>query len=197
MSPGANHPLISQPPITNGLAAQDWTPASPADVCLAFLRGEWEKVPQITAWHDRHLVDSPDLASHSENSLRRFILGAWREPLLQQIPGDTRWHRVRFLQDAHLDELLVIASSDWVDQRDRNELRKVAARRPQTLRLPPTDWTQPILWSHDRAGPFSILEGNNRLTGYSLTPSYGPLRVECFVGLSPSRCVWHLPDHGQ
>ena len=178
-----------------GLSSQEWLPAEAAEVWLAFLRAEWDSMRNVTARHDRSLIDKPDLDSLAQNDLRRRILGAWRDPLLLRIPGDTRWHRVRFLNDAHLDDLLVIGSSDWVDGSDRNELRRVAARRPQELRTPPANWSQPVLWSHDQDGPFSILEGNHRLTGYVVTPALGPLHVECFVGLSPTPCIWHLPDH--
>jgi len=197
-SPFSPHPgtaRVHAPPPVTGLAAEEWLLATPDEVCLAFLRAEWDKVAQVTSWYDRGLIDTPDVANQSQNALRRLILGSWRDPLLQRIPGDTQWHRVRFLQDGHLGQLLVIGSSDWVDNRDRNELRRVALRRPQTLRLAPGNWSQPVLWSHDRTGPFSILEGNNRLTSYVQTPQLGPMRVECFVGLSPTVCIWHLPDH--
>ncbi len=182
--------------LASKLGTEDWQPATQAEVCLAFLRDEWDKVPQVTSWCNRSFIDSPDLNNLSENALRRLILASWREPLLQRIPGDTAWYRVRFLQDIHLDELLVIASAPWLDlARDRNELRNVAVRRPRVLGSRSTQWRPPILWSHDRCGPFSILEGNNRLIGYACASGSGPLRVECFVGLSPTACTWHLPDH--
>jgi hypothetical protein len=42
-------------------------------------------------------------------------------------------------------------------------------------------------------GPFSILEGNNRLTAYACSTHSG-LNTPVFVGLSPMRCLWHLVD---
>jgi len=176
------------------LADETWTSATSAEVCLAFLRAEWDKVPEITGWHDRGLIDAPDLRDGRENSLRRLILGSWREPLLAQIPADTLWWLVRSLRHTHTAELLVIASDDWRDPIDRNELLNVAQRRGEALRIPPTEWSPPILWGHEREGPFTILEGNNRLVNYAASAPQLAFEVECFVGLSPSPSVWHLPD---
>jgi hypothetical protein len=89
------------------LADETWISATHAEVCLAFLRAEWEKVPEITGWHDRRLIDEPELQDRRENSLRRVILGSWREPLLAQIPAGTSWWRVRSLRHTHTIELLV------------------------------------------------------------------------------------------
>lgn len=181
--------------MTNRLLADEtWILATHAEVCLAFLKAEWEKVPEITAWHDRRLVDEPELDNGRENSLRRLILGSWREPLLAQIPADTSWWRVRSLRHTHTMELLVIASDDWRDPADGNELMSVARRRGESLQAPPADWSPPILWGHDREGPFTILEGNNRLVNYAASVPDLPFAVECFIGLSPSPSVWHLPD---
>src|SRR5215813_14782180 len=131
------------------LADETWLSATHAEVCLAFLKAEWNKAPEITRWHDRRLVDAPDLANPPENSLRRLILGSWRDPLLAHIPADTSWWRVRNLRHTHVTELLVIASDDWRDPADRNELLNVARRSGKPLQLPPADWSPPILWGHE------------------------------------------------
>ncbi len=99
------------------LIDETWTSASHAAVCLAFLRAEWKSWPQSTAWHDRRLIDAPNLDDLVENSLRRLILGSWREGIVGNIPGDTTWSRVASLRDAHLSQLLVIGSNDWRDAR--------------------------------------------------------------------------------
>lgn len=176
------------------LSQEEWLPATHAEVCLAFLRAEWHKVPAITSWHDRRLVDDPDLASAGENSLRRLILGAWREPIVGRIPSDTAWWRVRFLRDTHAGQLLVIGSEDWRSPADSNELLAVARRRSEPLRMPPEQWEPPILWGHYRDGPLTILEGNNRLVNYTASSPRSPLAVESLVGLSTAPCLWHLPD---
>ena len=176
-----------------GLAAEIWSSTSHAAVCLAFLRAEWDKWPEFTAWHDRALIDSPDLANETSNSLRRIILGSLREPLLRHIPGDTVWWRVESLRDLHLDQLLVIGSDDWRSANDRNELLAVSRRRGEPLRHPPAAWEPAILWGHDPTGPFTILEGNNRLVNYARIAD-GSLAVTCYVGLSSAPCLWHLPD---
>src|SRR5437762_2356287 len=74
-----------------GLGSQQWLPVEAAEVWLAFLRAEWDNARNVTAQHDRSLIDKPDLDSLTQNDLRRRILGAWRDPLLLRIPGDTRW----------------------------------------------------------------------------------------------------------
>lgn len=40
------------------------------------------------------------------------------------------------------------------------------------------------LWGHDRSGPYTILEGNNRLTAYESTGRTGKLSLPVLVGLS-------------
>jgi hypothetical protein len=86
--------------------------------------------------------------------------------ILRQLPADTTWFRVDHLRRSHLDQLRAINYSDWNSSNDHNELEKVALRKPQmTWRgpAPRGDWS-PILFAHDRAGPFTILEANHRMT---------------------------------
>lgn len=176
------------------LSAELWHPVSNAEACLAFLRAEWDKEAERTAWYDRILIDEPDLGDPSQNAIRRLILGSWRAPLLDKIPTDTSWFRVHFLHESHLDEIFVIGSDDWRDPGDKNELLQVAKRRGKALNGLPTDWHPPLLWGHSQEGPFTILEGNNRLVNYAASASRPPLEIVCFIGLSPSPCVWHEPD---
>lgn len=183
--------MTTSPPT---LAGEAWHPVSNAEACLAFLRAEWDKEAGRTAWYDRALIDHPDLTLPAENAMRRLILGSWRERLLDRIPADTEWYRVHYLREVHLGEVYVIGSDDWRDPGDHNELLQVAKRRGEPMNLPPTDWHPPLLWGHTRQGPFTILEGNNRLVNYASTTSRPALEIVCFIGLSPSTCVWHEPD---
>ena len=50
------------------------------------------------------------------------------------------------------------------------------------------------MWGHDRGGPFTILEGNNRLIAYASTAPRPALEVSVFIGLSKSPCFWHRAD---
>jgi len=113
-----------------------------------------------------------------------------------EIPPDTEWYEVDALTDAELSELHAVRHQDWIDQADRNELSKVAARKRLPLRLQPSNWFPPILWGHDRSGPFTILEGNKRLTAYAGSGQTG-LRIPVYVGLSSLACVFHFPDNCQ
>ncbi len=76
-----------------------------------------------------------------------------------------------------------------------NKLDQVAAVAQVPLESPPIAWDgHIILWGHDKGGPFSILEGNHRLLAYAHAKSRPPLSIEVYVGLSLSRCFWHLAD---
>jgi hypothetical protein len=103
---------MSAMPAGSSLSKQEWIPATYDEVCLSFLRAEWDKFSTVTRHHDRRLIDNPNMADFGENSLRRNILSRSREPLLRWIPPNTQWYRVRFLQDGHLDELRAIAAQD-------------------------------------------------------------------------------------
>lgn len=179
---------------TQLLSAETWTSVSSAEACLAFLRAEWDKEAERTVWYDRSLIDRPNVQNPAENAIRRLILGSWRDLLLNRIPADTNWFRVQYLRETHLPQLFVIGSDDWRDPGDHNELLKVGQRRNTRLALSPEDWHAPLLWGHTKDGPFTILEGNNRLVNYAGEAARPPMEIVCFVGLSPSACVWHEPD---
>lgn len=182
------------------LASKIWAATSPDDVVAEFLKGERHR------FHDPFVVGPvyrPDLADEGQNILRRALLQRIRSPLVSRIPGDTAWFRVSSLASDDLDELRVIGRCGWDHGRqagdlrhppDENELKSVARRRPGRLVRPPGTWDCPILWGHDRRGPFTILEGNHRLVAYASSERPPPLDVNVIVGLSGSPCPWHLPD---
>jgi hypothetical protein len=170
-----------------------WQPVTVHAVHLAFVSAEWPKLP-LAMPAERHLIDAPDLTNASENERRRALLYSWRKPLMEKVPRGTSWYEVRYLERRHLDELLVIGRCGWDDVADRNELPMVAKREHLVLATPPAEWSEPILWGHDRSGPFTILEGNNRLVAYAATSVPPTLKIPVYIGLSPSRCCWHLPD---
>jgi hypothetical protein len=138
-------------------------------------------------------LDSPDLENPVQNRARLRLLYWARNLFVLEIPADTEWFEVRNLKHEHTGELLAVNHAAWTDKADKNELQKVAKRKAQPLRKPLSEWELPILWGHDSDGPFTIMEGNNRLTSY-VGSGQTDLDIPVFVGLSPLKCLYHLPD---
>lgn len=169
-------------------------------VVLAWLRAERDGylaqvqpqsglVPSVVA----ALLDNSDSNNAEENRMRLRLLYRARNLFVLEIPPDTKWFDVRNLKHEHLGELYAVNHASWTDQSDRNELHKVAARKGKVMQKLPSQWEPPILWGHTCSGPFTILEGNNRLTAYAAS-GQADLNVPAFVGLSPLKCLWHAPD---
>jgi hypothetical protein len=179
------------------LAAETWTPCSVHEVVFSHLRSEWAKYPNVSAFWDRQLItDAADLSSPLENNIRATMLMTIRAGLLLQIPADTVWLRVQHLRGPHLRQLHAVNHGDWIAPGDMNELEAVAVRATQPCYEPTEAW-EPILWGHDRRGPFTILEGNHRLTALMRSPSRHDVELVAYVGLSPSPCGWHRLDATQ
>lgn len=185
-------PLVVMP-----LATESWRSVGVHSVFAAFLNAEIEKFAPIAARYGLPLsrISSPNVLDPGDNALRMTVLYAGRRQLLGEIPPDTSWHEVAHLRDEHLDEIRVIGRCGWdaTDDSDENELRKVAARKLLPSKKPWQAWPAVILWGHSAAGPFTILEGNNRLVAYAARPS-GDLAIPVLVGISPSFCFWHRLD---
>jgi len=185
------------------LATMQWTRVSVHAVVLAWLRAERGRLGELLSatpemiWLSglRALLDQAHLDNAEENRARLRLLYMIRNLFMIEIPPDTEWYKVQNLTDNEVDELRAINSSDWVSPADKNELRRVAGRKTLTLDAAPSSWETPILWSHDRNGPFTILEGNNRLTAYTASGQHGLLNIPVFVGLSPLACIWHILDN--
>jgi len=184
------------------LAAKKWTRVSMHHAVLAWLRAERDTNVPKYLWQFPQLLWGPGLSAlldHAnlndveENRARLRILYVIRNVFVLEIPPDTEWFEVQSLTDGELTELHVVNYAEWNDPGDKNELAKVAARKPSPLRAPPSSWETPILWGHDRNGPFTIIEGNNRLTAYSGSGQSG-LDISVLIGLSPMRCHWHIFD---
>ncbi|WP_316176124.1 hypothetical protein [Bradyrhizobium sp. SZCCHNRI1073] len=184
------------------LAQKAWIRVTMHHVILAWLRAE--RNTNVAAALSRFpwllwapgiskLLDSPDLNDSEENRARLRIMYLIRNVFVLEIPPDTEWYNVRSLTDSELSELHTVNYQTWNDPADQNELRNVAARKPLVLNELPSKWETPILWGHDRNGPFTILEGNNRLTAYAGSAQSG-LDIPVLIGLSPMRCHWHLLD---
>jgi hypothetical protein len=170
-----------------------WKPVSVHDVIAEFLVSERETrftwIPRGTPF-----IDSPDVNDPKENHTRLRLLYYVRAKFFAEIPPDTQWYEVMHLTDNELDELHVVAHVDPWMAADKNELREVAARCPASLTTLPNNWQRPILWGHEKSGPFTIFEGNHRLIAYASSPSPPSLKISVFVGLSATPCMWHIHD---
>jgi hypothetical protein len=160
---------------------------------LAFFQAEFANLPG-TKSGDEELAERPDIASAAQNERRRKLLYEWRGRMLFHVPASTTWYEVRYLREGHLHQLRAIDFPEWNSDKDHNELLKVAKRKPIILTHEPHRWPAPILWGHDRKGPFTILEGNNRLTAYAALNPRPPLEIAACVGLSADPSRWHMPD---
>jgi hypothetical protein len=177
------------------LSDESWTPSSAHAVVLALLSAEWDKWPRLNEIGDRRTVDAADLHDAVGNDLRFALLWQFRGGLLQWIPQDTDWYQVSALRERHFHQLRAINFSDWNNPADENELEKVAVRKPLALQGAVSAMDPPILWGHDRDGPFTILEGNHRMTALAASERQrAATALSVYVGLSPGLCRWHRPD---
>jgi hypothetical protein len=177
------------------LAAQAWSSISVNDAIAEFLLSERHKLAQLPP-NMLVMVDHPNTGDPRENHLRLRLLFYIRAQLFCEIPPDTGWFEVRCLHDEDLAELRVIGRCGWDHPNDSdNRLFDVAKRKALKLQSAPADWRKPILWGHSKNGPFTILEGNNRLTAYVADRKTPGLNIPVIVGLSPTLCIFHKPDH--
>jgi len=176
------------------LASKNWKPISLHNVVAAWLRAERAEVNKRVTVSVTRLLDQPDFNDPSENRERLRLLYRIRNLFVLEIPPDTAWFEVDSLTDAELPELYAINHHNWTDAADRNELAKVAVRKNLILRGTPSAWDPPILWGHDKYGPFTILEGNHRLAAY-VASGKSSLSIPVLVGLSMLACHLHRPDN--
>lgn len=182
------------------LADMKWTCVPIHRVVIAWLRAERdgyvaEVLPQTGLSQAQlvQLLDRANLDDAEENRARLRLLYWARNLYVLEIPPDTDWYEVVNLKHEHIGELLAVNHPAWTDPSDCNELLKVAARKGRPMLAPLSQWQPPILWGHDRTGPFTIIEGNNRLVSYAKSGQVN-LDMPVFIGLSPIRCLYHLPD---
>src|SRR5262245_862172 len=176
------------------LANMAWNRVSVHEVIAEFLRGERFKFDQSLPSPGMALIDSPNINDPRENHARLRYLYCSRRGLLGEIPPDTRWYEVRNLTGEELSELHVIARCGWDDLRDRNEVFRVVLRRPSAWTTKRSSWPRPILLGHEKAGPFTVLEGNNRFVAYASQAQQPPFMIPALVGLSPTPCCFHIFD---
>lgn len=192
------------------LRDEQWQECTFAEITDGWLRAEQHKLrekfvewkrPDLVRRLDRHLARAPDFSDDDANADQVELLASFRAPLLNGIPANTAWFRVSSLRNIHLEQIHVIGRCGWEDQgqSDHNEVRHVAKRKVKkgetwNIERGPDSWGFLLLWGHHRGGPFTILEGNNRLVEYAATPGAPDFAVPVYIGLSPNYCFWHLPD---
>ena len=185
------------------LIDKTWNPVSNHEVVLKWLRAERHTPFAVTHFPSvvllgaiqsiASLLDIPNLNDEAENLSRQRLLCTIRGALIQHIPFTATWYNVEFLTDGELSELHAINHHEWVSDGDRNELCKVAARKHLSLSQYWSTWEPPILLGHSKNGPFSILDGNHRLTAYAGSGQTG-LKIPVIVGISDESCSWSIFD---
>lgn len=143
-----------------------WTQVSMHRVILAWLRAERSGyVAQVLSQAGlsqtdlTRLLDNADTNNADENRTRLRLLYWARNLFVLEIPPDTAWYEVHTLKNEHIDELLVVNHQTWTSPNDNNELLRVAARKGNPMLAPLSQWQPPILWGHDRSGPFTNHRG--------------------------------------
>jgi hypothetical protein len=179
------------------LEDEAWAPSSYDAMVLAFLKGEWSRW-RLADRGDVKLITEPDLTDPIQNLARRRLLQSIRGVLLAQIPRDTRWFEVKHLSARHFWQLRNIHRSDWSGHSHTHELLEMARLQPERLRQESNSWGswRPVLWGHNRTGPFTIIEGNHRLTALAgaRAERQENIRMVTYVGTSSRPCEWHRPD---
>ncbi len=172
------------------LANMNWSAVLIHQVVSAFLRAERHEFGKIfPPWLP--LIDHPNLGDPVENQKRLRLLYYKRGMFMIEVPPDTRWYEVRYLNEDHLDQLYCAGrfNAPWAGKKLID-----AAEFGDELYSDPKDWKPIILWGHDKAGPLVILEGNHRLLAYVRARPRPLLHIAVYVGLSQGFCFWHPLD---
>jgi hypothetical protein len=183
------------------LSDREWVSVSVHEVVLAWLRAErgiYFQTHQIGGEQNAAiLLDRPDLTNTDHNRDRFKILNTTRHLFIGELPPDVDWYRVTSMTNDDLHQLHAVYYDGWNDPsgRDDNNILTVARRQePITLMTSPDLWESPILLGHSKNGPFSILEGNHRLTAY-VQSGQTNLDIPVYIGLSQLKCYWNILDH--
>lgn len=182
-------------------------PATDDEVYHQWLKSEAHKYGAADQATLHELLPSPDFNDNSENSRRRALLFATREPLLSSLPDLTKWQR-SVLDEQDLQNLYVIKSDDWDEICAGYLLRNVrypegcsektqqkVAHILERVACPGFDRAL-ILIGTVASGPFTVLDGNHRALAMTLAVRRGTLfdgGIPAFLGLSPrmTSCVWY------
>ena len=180
-----------------GSSGKIWKKVSIHAVVLEWLRGERHRIE--AAFSDPRAksvifdcIDNADLGSPLQNRVRLRVLYMVRMDIIVELPPDTAWFMVSSFGHDDVMALNVIFAEDWNDGSGDFRIGEVARRRPIPLRAELPFPAMPILFGTARSGPFTIIEGNNRLVAYAgsgRSDYLGPV----MIGISPTDCVWNGP----
>lgn len=162
-----------------------------------------------------HLVNHPDLNDDRENAIRRALLFHRRGRLWRELPEDTEWWQVELEPEA-VRRMRVFARNHWLRYgapsfllldtvetlRSRIEHH---SRDPFLMKLRSlsnemadnAEFSSVILISINQSAPFTILEGNHRMTAATLLdPDSVHRRFRFICGFSPrmAECCWYRTD---
>src|SRR5581483_4622827 len=183
------------------------------EVIAEFLKNEFYH-KEFNPYRDsfQSLVFDPDLTNERDNALRRALLFRRRGPMWREIPLDTQWWEVQF-ELSDLDSLSVLPRAQWLrlargsfflsDIVDRIRAREAKAGADefiskiryisQHLRRQVAA-SSVLLIGVDERSPFTIIEGNHRLTAAMLvSPDIALKSFHFLCGFSPrmTECCWY------
>lgn len=161
-------------------------PISQEDFEAEFLKSEWYK-PFYSGVREQFnsIVVNSDTSSQSENTKRRELLWAWRQPLLVRIPNKIDWYHVS-IDYGEFSKFLVIREVNWEKTfGQKRSLRDVAEAIADGVndRGAGIDMIKTIkdsigsshqfkekiiLISQSFVGPYTVLEGNHRAVAFQL-----------------------------
>lgn len=176
-----------------------------AEVINDFLKNEFY---QADFHHDReryeHLVLEADTTNEYDNAIRRALLFRRRGHMWRELPADTQWWQVQ-IEPEDLEKIRVFPRAQWrkvstgsfrlsdivqriKTQRFRGATRDFVAKIQSLsyrLRVSKDD-SSVMLIGIDEQHPWTILEGNHRLTAALLaSPALLEQRFQIFCGFSP------------
>jgi hypothetical protein len=175
------------------------------EVISEFLRNEFyqDEFHEDRAKFERQVME-PDLASESENALRRALLFRRRGHMWRELPADTQWFEVE-LEQKDVSLIRVFPRAQWRKVSDGSFQLTDIVQRIRTQRFTgktrsfiskvqslsyrlryEQDNSCVLLIGIDEAKPMTILEGNHRLAALLLAaPELLPARFRVLTGFSP------------
>jgi hypothetical protein len=184
-----------------------------AEVIAEFLKNEFY---QEEFHHDRgnfeQLVLEANVTNETENALRRALLYRRRGHMLRELPLDTQWWEVE-IERSDLNLLRVFPRAQWRRLADGSFLLRDIVERIRTVRFSgrTRDFISKVqalsyrirgeihtssvmLIGVDEAKPFTILEGNHRLTAALLAGGdliENRFRVLCGFSSNMAQSCWY------
>lgn len=158
------------------------------------------------------LVMKADINNERDNALRRALLFRRRGHMWRELPADTQWWQIEF-ETEDLELIRVFPRAQWRRvSRGNYQLTDIARRiKSEKFAGKTGDFiakvqalsyrmrtqhnnSSVLLIGIDESHPFTILEGNHRLTAAMLvSPEIVRSRFQVFCGLSPNmaRSCWY------